>query len=65
MSGEPIYWIALFFSLVIGAIGGAALAFFSRRIIFNRQLRLAERKAARMVAEARTESKEILQEAQE
>ena len=65
MSGEPIYWIALFFSLIIGVIGGAAAAFFSRRIVFNRQLRLAERKAARMVAEARTESKEILQETQE
>ncbi|MGD9142574.1 MAG: ribonuclease Y [Dehalococcoidia bacterium] len=65
MSGEPIYWVALFFSLVIGAIAGAAIAFFSRRIVFNRQLRLAERKAARMVAEARNESKGILQEAQE
>ena len=65
MSGEPIYWIALFFSLIIGAIGGALAAFFSRRIVFNRQLRIAERKAARMVAEARNESKGILQEAQE
>ncbi len=65
MSGEPIYWVALFFSLVIGAIGGAAIAFFARRMVFNRQLRIAERKAARMVAEARTESKGILQEAQE
>jgi ribonuclease Y len=34
-------------------------------MVFNRQLRIAERKAARMVAEARHESKNVLQEAQE
>ena len=61
----PVEIIAIIFAFIIGAVGGAAIAFFSRRIVFNRQLRLAERKAARMVAEARNESKGILQEAQD
>jgi ribonuclease Y len=57
--------LAIFFAFVIGAIFGAMAAFLSRRIVFNRQLRLAERKAAKMVAEARNESRNILHEAQE
>jgi ribonuclease Y len=44
-------------------LGGMA-AFLYRRLVFNRQLRLAERKAAKMVAEAREEAKNALQEAQ-
>jgi len=63
--GEGIVYIAIFFAFIIGLISGGAAAFFYRRIIFNRQLRLAERKAARMVAEARNESKEVLSQAQE
>jgi len=57
--------IALFFIFIIGVVLGGMAAFLSRRLIFNRQLRIAERKAAKMVAEARNESKDILQEAQE
>ena len=57
--------IALFFILIIGVVLGGMAAFLSRRLVFNRQLRIAERKAARMVSEARNESKTILQEAQE
>jgi ribonuclease Y len=59
-----IVYIAIFFSFIIGLIFGGAAAFLSRRMMFNRQLRLAERKAARMVAEARNESKGVLQDAQ-
>ncbi len=65
MEGGAIVYIALIFSFIIGLIAGALAAFLSRRLMFNRQLRLAERKAARMVAEARGESKDILQLAQE
>jgi ribonucrease Y len=65
MTGGAIYWIALFFSFVIGLVGGAAAAFFSRRIVFNRQIRLAERRAAKMIAEARNEAKNVLTESQE
>jgi ribonuclease Y len=57
--------IAVFFVFVIGVVLGGMAAFLSRRLIFNRQLRLAERKAARMVAESRNEAKDILQQAQE
>ena len=57
--------LVYFSSFVIGIVLGAMAAFLSRRLVFNRQLRLAERKAARMVAEARNESKDVLREAQE
>jgi ribonucrease Y len=57
--------IAIFFTFVIGIVFGGMAAFLWRRIMFNRQLRIAERKAARMVSEARTEARELLQQAQE
>ncbi|MCK4862997.1 MAG: ribonuclease Y [Dehalococcoidales bacterium] len=57
--------VALFFIFIIGVVLGGMAAFLSRRLIFNRQLRIAERKAAKMVAEARNEAKDILQETQE
>jgi ribonuclease Y len=61
----PVELIALFFIFIIGVVTGGMAAFLSRRLIFNRQLRIAERKAAKMVAESRTEAKDILQQAQE
>jgi ribonuclease Y len=64
MEGGAIVYIALFFSFIIGLIFGGGGAFLSRRMLFNRQMRFAERKAAKMVAEARNEAKEVLQEAQ-
>ena len=57
--------LAIFFGFVIGVIFGGMLLLVSRRIIFNRQLRIAERKAAKMVTEARNESKDILQQAED
>ena len=57
--------LAIAFSFIIGAIFGAMAAFLSRRLVFNRQLRIAERRAARMVAEARNESKAVQNEARE
>jgi len=57
--------LAIFFSFVIGVIFGGMAAFLSRRVMFNRQIRIAERKAARMVAEARNEAKAVLHEAQD
>jgi ribonucrease Y len=65
VEGGPIVYIALIFSFIIGLIAGGFGAFLSRRMIFNRQIRFAERKAAKMVAEARNESKDVLQQAQE
>ncbi|OGO31303.1 MAG: ribonuclease Y [Chloroflexi bacterium RBG_16_56_11] len=57
--------VAFFFILIIGVVLGGMAAFLSRRLIFNRQLRIAERKAAKMVAEARNEAKDITAAAQE
>ena len=64
MEGGAIVYIALFFSFVIGVIFGVVGAFLSRRVFFNRQIRIAERKAVKMVSEARTEAKNVLEEAQ-
>jgi ribonuclease Y len=55
--------LGIFFSFVIGVIFGGMAAFLSRRVMFNRQIRIAERKAAKMVADAGLESKNVLAEA--
>ncbi len=57
--------IAIFFSFVIGAIFGGMAAFLSRRIMFNRQIRIAERKAARILADTSNEAKGIMNETQD
>jgi len=57
--------LAIFFSFLIGVIFGGMAAFLSRRIMFNRQIRIAERKAARMMAEARNEAKAVLSDTQD
>jgi ribonucrease Y len=64
MEGGAIVYIALFFSFIIGAIFGVVGLFIFRRVLFNRQIRIAERKAVKMVSEARTEAKNVLDEAQ-
>ncbi|MFC1932497.1 ribonuclease Y [Chloroflexota bacterium] len=65
MEQEILYIVALVAIFVIGMIGGGAAVFFFRRMVINRQLRNAQRKAARTVAEARLESKDVLREAKE
>jgi len=55
--------IVLAFSFIIGLIAGGAAVFFFRRTIINRQIRIAEKKAARIMTDARVESKSILDEA--
>jgi len=54
--------LAIFFSFIIGVIFGGMAAFLSRRMMINRQMRIAERKAARLVTEARLEAKGVLYE---
>ena len=49
-------YLALIMAFLIGMIGGGAIVFFFRRMVINRQLRTAQRKAARTVAEARLEA---------
>ncbi|HEY33444.1 MAG TPA: ribonuclease Y [Dehalococcoidia bacterium] len=52
-------------SFIIGTVLGGAIVFFWRRMAINRQLRAAQRKAARILAEARVESRELLDQAKE
>ena len=52
--------LVYFSSFIIGVVLGGLATFLSRRMLVNRQIRIAERKAARLVAEARLESKDIL-----
>jgi len=60
-----IYYVALVAIFFIGLIAGGMAAFLSRRVMFNRQIRIAERKAAKMVADARLEAKSMLSEAKQ
>ena len=50
-------------SFIIGIVLGGAVVFFFRRMAVNRLIRVAERKAARMMVETRTEAKEVSEKA--
>ena len=52
-----IYVLAIFFAFVIGVVFGVMAALISRRVIFNRQIRIAERKGAKIVSDARNEAR--------
>jgi len=65
MGTDIIVIVAIFFAFIIGAVFGGMGAFIFRRVMFNRQIRIAERKAAKMMADARDETKGILNEAQD
>jgi len=65
MEVEWISYVAVISIFVIGVILGGAVVFFFRRVAVNRLLRLAQRKATRVMAEVRLESKEVLREAKE
>jgi len=57
--------IGIFFAFVIGVIFGGMAAFLFRRVMFNRQIRIAERKAAKMMADAGDEARGVLNDAQD
>ena len=61
--GDLIYYVALASIFFIGLIVGGAVVFFVRRMVINRQLRVAQRKASRAIAEANEEAKGIIREA--
>ncbi len=60
-----IYILAIFFAFIIGVVFGIMAALISRRVIFNRQIRIAERKASRIVSDAQNEAKKAVMEAHE
>ena len=55
--------LAIFFAFIIGAVFGGMALFLSRGMIMTRQMHIAERKAAKTMAEASLEAKEVLHEA--
>ena len=59
---QTIVYISTF---IIGIVLGGAVVFFFRRMAVNRLIRAAERKAARMLVETRTEAKEVAEKARE
>jgi len=61
--GTATSYLAIFFIFVIGVVFGGMATFFIRRMGVNRQLRIAQRKAAKVVAEATAECKKTLDEA--
>ena len=52
MEVPTIYIVALFMIFIIGAVFGGMAAFLSRRMLINWQRRIAERTAARLLADA-------------
>src|SRR3972149_4458203 len=58
-----LFWtIGAVFIFIIGAVFGGMVAFFSRRFVINRQLRIAERKAQRILLQAKEESVGVVNE---
>jgi ribonuclease Y len=60
MDTALVTYLAIISMFIIGLICGGTIVYFVRRMVINRQLRNAQRKAARMVAEAREEARDIL-----
>ena len=60
-----VYYVALVSIFIIGMIFGGMVVFFLRRVVIGRQMRIAERKADRILTEARTESKSLVHEARQ
>jgi ribonucrease Y len=58
-------YLAIGMAFIIGAILGVGGFFFFSRFLLTRKRRIAERKAVKMVADARNEAKELLQQAQD
>jgi ribonuclease Y len=61
--GTTTSYLAIFFIFVIGVVFGGMATFLFRRMVVNRQLRVAQRKAAKVIAEANVEYKKSLDEA--
>ncbi len=55
--------LTVLFSFIIGGVAGAAFIFFFRRFRLNREMRLVERKAAKVQAEAEHKARDVTSEA--
>jgi len=54
--------LTILFSFIIGGVAGAAFVFFFRRFRLTREMRLAERKAAKIQAEAEHKARDVFRE---
>jgi ribonuclease Y len=57
--------LAILSAFIIGGIFGAMALFISRGMLINRQLRIAQKKASKLLAEANLEAKDVLHEAKQ
>ncbi len=55
--------LAIFFAFIIGAVFGGMAAFLSRGLFANRQIRAAQKRAARILAESKVAAKETVNDA--
>ena len=55
--------LTILFSFIIGGVAGAAFVFFFRRFRLNREMRLAEKKAAQIQTEAEHKARDLVNEA--
>ena len=65
MTEELLSVTTLIMALFIGLVSGGVIVFFFRRMAIMRQLRNAQRKAARTLTEARNEARDMLSETKE
>ncbi|MFC2020538.1 ribonuclease Y [Chloroflexota bacterium] len=65
METTVLVYIAIISTFFIGIIFGGTIVFFFRRMTLLRQLRNAQRRAARLVGDARDEANKILRETKE
>jgi ribonuclease Y len=55
--------LTILFSFIIGGVAGAAFIFFFRRFRLNQEMRLVEKKAAKLQAEAEHKARDVISEA--
>ena len=60
MGLEILAYIGIFFGFVIGIVTGGVATFFFRGMMVNRQLRIAQRRVAKITGEAEIGSKHII-----
>lgn len=65
MNIATINIVTIIFAFIIGAVSGAAFIFFFRRFRLTQEMRAAEKKAAKLTAEAEFKAKEVVREAKE
>jgi len=63
MNMPAISVVTIIFAFIIGAVSGAAFIFFFRRFRLTQEMRAAEKKAAKLTAEAELKARDVVREA--